>query len=384
VRRTAAILLFAAAMSAADDPFAALEIEAHGYASFGYLRTWGNAWLGDTREGTADFWEAAVNAVARPADRLRLGAQVFARDLGRYDNGKPTLDWAYADWRADDAFGVQVGRYKVPLGLYNEVLDVDAARTPVFLPIAIYALRSRDIFISTDGAKIYGYADAGGAGSFEYQVYAGSKPFDPDMGFGSYFSEAGVGTEIDDIAVDLSVGAMVHWDAPWEGLGFRLSIGDAHGFRVSGRTPGLGIATTYAVDDYVIGIASAVWESSAWTVAAEYSRNYARGTIAVAPYGIVQDYRDDSDAAYIAATWHVRSWIELHAAGEASWADAYDRGGQRLLSGVLAVNLMPTSNWSLKVEGRFNRGTYNVSSADEPAGASDVWQILALKTTVDF
>lgn len=37
---------------------------------------------------------------------------------------------------------VQVGRFKIPQGLYGESLDVDAARTSIFLPVSIYALRA--------------------------------------------------------------------------------------------------------------------------------------------------------------------------------------------------------------------------------------------------
>ncbi len=80
---------------AAEDPYAPLRIDTHGFASFGYVHSWGNNWLGDTKEGSTEFWEAAMNAVARPIDHLRIGAQLFARDLGRYDNGKVQVDWAY-------------------------------------------------------------------------------------------------------------------------------------------------------------------------------------------------------------------------------------------------------------------------------------------------
>ena len=133
-----------------------LNLETHGFVSFGYLQTARNNWLGPTEEGTSEFWEAAANVIARPMDRLRLGVQLFARDLVDYDNGKVTVDWAYADYRCDDAIGFQVGRFKLPLGLYNESLDVDAARTEIFLPPSVYDPQSRDFQISTDGAKLYG------------------------------------------------------------------------------------------------------------------------------------------------------------------------------------------------------------------------------------
>ncbi len=152
---TMALLACGTLAIAAEDPFASLHLEAHGFVSFGYLKTWGNNWLGESLDGTDEFWEAASNIIARPMDRLRLGAQLITRDLGDSINGKVELDWAYADWRASDEIGVQVGRIKIPYGLYGESVDVDAARTTVFQSL-IYGRRERDIRLTTDGAKLYG------------------------------------------------------------------------------------------------------------------------------------------------------------------------------------------------------------------------------------
>src|SRR4051812_25878047 len=135
--RTSACLALALGGSvlaaAAEDPLG-LNLETHGFVSFGYLKSWGNNWHGETLDGTDEFWEAAANVISRPMDHLRLGAQLFVRDLGVYGNGKVELDWAYADWRQIDDFGIQVGRVKIPFGLYSDIIDVDAARPSVFLP----------------------------------------------------------------------------------------------------------------------------------------------------------------------------------------------------------------------------------------------------------
>jgi hypothetical protein len=140
-------------------PMMAVELqlapEVHSFVSFGYLQTTGNNWLGNSRSGTGEFWEAAANAQVTPWPQTRLAGQLFARDFQRYDNGRVQVDWLFAEWRPKDLIGVQVGRVKIPLGLYNEVRDVDVARATIFLPASIYALRTRDINNSTDGAKIF-------------------------------------------------------------------------------------------------------------------------------------------------------------------------------------------------------------------------------------
>ena len=242
--------------------------------------------MGDTTEGTTDFWEAGINAISRPMDRLRIGAQLFARDLGNYDNGQPQLDWAYADWRAADTLGYQVGRFKLPIGLYNEVLDVDAARTPIFLPSSVYALRSRDLYISTDGSKAYGLIDPDNAGNLEYQVYAGHKDFDTDRGFARYLTELGLGDQINSINVDLMVGTMVHWNCPVPRLGVRFAIVDAHKFEVVKTNSTTGVTTTASTDHYISGIASVAYETEGWTFAAIFNRFYSRGTINLSIPGV--------------------------------------------------------------------------------------------------
>ena len=359
-----------------------LKLETHGFASFGYLRTWGNNWLADdTMKGTSEFHEAALNVLARPLDRLRLGAQLFTRDLGRYDNGRVSLDWAYADYRAADWFGVQVGRVKYPLGLFNEELDVDAARTSVFLAPSLYSLRGRDLFISTDGAKVYGLVSAGPAGRFEYSLFGGDTPYSNKGGLAGTLSDVGLGDQIESISGAWIAGGMLHWHTPLPGLGLRVSLVDLHDFTVIGRTSGVTLVTTS--DNYYFGVASAIYETGLLTFAAEYAR--ARGSLDTHVGGIlvnaaVNNYED----AYLSATWHVRPRLDLYLAGESTVADANHRSGSHAHTLVLAAALTPIDHWSIKIEGRQVEGDLGVLASDNPGGVSKHWQVLAFKTTVDF
>jgi hypothetical protein len=45
---------------------------------------------------------------------------------------------------------------------------------------------------------------------------------------------------------------------------------------------------------------------------------------------------------------------------------------------------MPLSHWSLKAEYRDNYGTMGLNTRDNPGGLAYHWQVIALKTTVDF
>lgn len=359
-----------------------LNLEAHGFVSFGYLETERNNWLGPTTGGTGEFWETAANIIARPMDRLRIGAQVFARDLVKYDNGRVDLDWAYADYRMADEFGIQVGRVKLPLALYNEALDIDAARSSVFLAPSVYALRARDLFISIDGAKVYGSIDLGGVGSFDYSGFAGAKPIDEDGGFATYMAETGLGPVIDDISTGWAAGGMLQWNTPLDGLAVRVSAGNLHDFTVDGSDPG-NFTTHTQVGNYLEWWFSVLYEMDELTLAAEYTRVHGRGETVIDPGGVVP-LVDNSDGAYVSATWHATRWMDIYVAVEGAWDDAYDRDLLYAYTGVLACNVMPLPSWSVKAELRGVHGTYGINAVDNPAGIDDRWGVVALKTTVDF
>ncbi len=364
-----------------------LNLETHGFASFGYLDTSHNNWLGQTRDGTAEFWEVGANVIARPMDRLRIGAQVFARDLVKYDNGNPTLDWAYADYRLMDAIGIQAGRFKLPLGLYNESLDIDAARTSIFLAPSVYALRSRDLYISTDGAKIYGLCDLNSAGSFEYAAFVGAKEFSTKDGFATYISELGVGDKIHEMRINYVAGGMCHWHTPIAGLGFRVSGVYADDFYVDAYDT-VNVQDTETHADYWSGYVSLIYEMPSITLVTEYLRLRGRGETLYSPgipgFGNRIEIRDNTEGAYISATWHVKPWLEFYGALEGAWVDANDRDGTRAYSWIVAANVMPLQHWSLKLEYRDTYGTMGIYPSDNTGGIAYHWQVLALKTTVDF
>ena len=79
-----------------------------------------------------------------------------------------------------DGFGIRLGKFKRPDGLYNTVRDADAVRNPILLPQGIYSERLRDILIAVQGVGIYGFLDMNNAGSLDYSFYLGNQPIDPE------------------------------------------------------------------------------------------------------------------------------------------------------------------------------------------------------------
>ena len=200
-----------------------IHLEAHGFVSFGYLRTWdNNVYANDSIGGTSDFKEAALNAIARPWEHIRIGAQLFMRDLGRYDNGRVELDWAYVDFQAHTWCDVQLGRVKIPLGFYNEVQNVDAARTAVFLPQSVYPNRLRDLLVSVDGGKVAGRVDLGQPGALSYTVFGGTKIFSENGAYATYVGETSRIT-VTQVRVGPVFGGMLQWDTPIPNLAVRVT-----------------------------------------------------------------------------------------------------------------------------------------------------------------
>ena len=357
-----------------------LNLDVHGFISFGHLQTWGNNWLGPTREGSNEFWETGLNTTARPMDRLRLGAQLYARDLGNYDNGKVQLDLLYADYRVADALGIQVGRFKLPAGLFNESMDVDASRVAVFQVPYVYALRARDLFVSTDGIKLYGTADA-----FEYAAFFGHKHLDPDGGVTTNFRQTNLPVAIDHLDTAWLAGGMLHWHTPVQGLDARVTLADVHRMEMFGSLPGGNVSAITTFGDYYYGIASLQYETGSFTWVAEYNRSRARGTTVFAPAVLPETPAGtNAEAAYISATWHAIRWLDFYGAVENAVDDPADRSRNNVLTTVFATCVYPLVNWSVKAEVRDNHGSKGAFAVDNPDGVEKRWQVLALKTTVDF
>ncbi len=354
-----------------------LRLEAHGFVSFGYFRTWENNYLAaDSMDGSTDFYEAAMNASIRPWDRVRIGAQLYLRDLGRYENGEPRLDWAFAEYTADEAAVFQFGRVKVPGGLYNDLQDIDPARTSVFLPQSIYPIRLRDSQVAVDGGKFTGFFDKLFGNGVSYAIYGGTKNIDSDSAFAQSTAERsfGIATDVD---VDAFFGGMLHWNTPIDELGLRVSGNRTENITVISKT-NFGQATQ--TTDVDIVVLSAEWQSAHWTFANEYAYSRNKG---VTNSPVMPNVERNYHGGYINATWHATKWLDAYGAIEYQYSDTNGTSTDGWAY-VAAINIMPLSNWSIKAEFQFHDGPIGISKADNPQGVSTTWEMLALKTTVDF
>src|SRR5689334_20307605 len=84
------------------------EVQVHGFASQGFAYGSANNFLTmNTRSGSFALTDGGLNISAVLTDHLHVGAQVYARNIGTLGNAHPDLDWAYADYRFTDWFGLR-------------------------------------------------------------------------------------------------------------------------------------------------------------------------------------------------------------------------------------------------------------------------------------
>jgi hypothetical protein len=152
-------------------------VQVHGFASQGFVYTSGNNWLTmNSNAGSGAMTDMGLNLTSQFSDKLRVGGQVYDRNLGQLGQWHPSLDWALADYRFKNWLGVRGGKVKTTLGLYNDSQDLSFARVFALLPQGIYPTDLRDATIAHTGGDLYGnIALQHEAGEIAYTAYAGRR-----------------------------------------------------------------------------------------------------------------------------------------------------------------------------------------------------------------
>jgi hypothetical protein len=208
-------------------------VQVHGFLSQGFMYTGGgnNYMTAPTSRGTFGLTDGGLNASIRLTDKLRAGAQIYARNVGNLGQGHATLDWGLVDYRFRDWLGVRAGKVKTVYGLYNDTQDMEFLHTWALLPQSLYPLDLRGLSIAHTGADVYGTVPMGDLGSVSYNAYAGSAPADPDGG--RVYGVESFGVDVERLTGRLR-GADVKWNPPLSGL--LLGVGWLHSpNRLEGR-----------------------------------------------------------------------------------------------------------------------------------------------------
>jgi hypothetical protein len=373
-------------------------VQIHGFASEGAFASTANDYLGSASSASLELFEAGINFSTDVADRLRAGIQLFARDVGSLRDDAPRIDWAYLDYHWRPWLGLRAGAIKMPFGLYNEYVDIDAARLPILLPESVYPIRNRDVLLSHTGFAIYGSRTIGIGGELEYQAWLGTLTIARE-------ALDLVSATLDSARSKYVTGAQVFWHPPLDGLrvgatfvrtsvDFHVTLAPAtvNALIMAGAVaPGFDgkVVISQRPDTLVVG--SAEYSSGDWLFAAEYSRWFKRqrATLPV----LIPTFEEDGERFYAMGTRRMSPWLEAGGYYSVNHFDAGDRGGhdprfaerfyafQRDLSVTLRFDV--NDHWLWKLEGHLMDGTASLPATSNPH-PERYWGLFLLRTTVTF
>jgi hypothetical protein len=374
-------------------------IDVHGFVSQGALVSTHNDYLGHSKRGSVELTEAAVNFSTEPADRLRVGAQLFTRDIGPVGDYKMTLDWAFLDYRWRPYLGLRAGRVKLPFGLHNEYSDIDSARLPILLPQSIYPILNRDLLLAHTGFSIYGSLPIGPVGGLDYQAYYGTWFIDKSL-----FGNTGGPITILSVETRRVAGGQIFWRPPLENLrlggsllyaamDFNLKVDPmvAQQLIASGMAPpGFDGTFKAALDPVYLWISSGEYAYRDWQFSAEYSR-WKQTTTSGLP-ALAKPGTTESERYYAMVSLRLDDQLEAGAYYSVQYSDVGDRDGskrtsyperawQRDLAGSVRYDV--NESWLWKLESHFMDGAAYLAAADNP-NPKRYWWLFLVKTTVFF
>jgi hypothetical protein len=347
------------------------EIHVHGFVSQGALITTDNNYLAETERGSLEFTEAGINFTKGLGDRLRVGFQLFARDLGPFGNYDAKFDWFYLDYRWRDWLGIRAGRVKLPFGLYNETSDIDAAHPVVLLPQSIYSITGREFQVAQTGVELYGYKRFEQMGALDYRAFLGTLFLDiPDS----------LNLDVSRSAVPYVAGGRVMWELPLDGLRIGASA-------LTGR-----IEVDYTVQDMPLAVelnatqwlTSIEYVANNFHLAAEYGRTHFEQTT----MGMTS--RSVAEHGYGLAAYRWRAWLQTALYYSAYYPNVDDRAGReaRQHDAAATVRFDISPYLVFKLEGHALRGTAALSPAlngNTPRSSlHNRWWMLAAKATAYF
>jgi hypothetical protein len=365
-------------------------LEFHGFASQGYLKSSEYNYLGESSQGSFKFTEVGLNASINPFPRTRITVQGFCFDVGEAGGYDVVLDYASAEYTFNDYLGVRAGRIRRPEGIYNDIQDVDLARTWVLLPQGMYNARWRDMYCSVDGGELFGSTPLGNAGSLSYQIYYGYQRPQLNGGLALQKENLPPNQPLNYINSPLLGGGQLWWNTPLTGLrvGAALNYDQDLTFEtVKGvNAKGSPFTQHYSLE-YLWG---------KWTFQTEYYCSKVNYNVTKSD-GSQLTARIKPDTWYAGTAYRVNKWFETGVYYSEYYPDSYNRdGANRTVPQVLpcdayqkdaalALRFDLTDWWIFKIEGHLIHGTGQLLDNNaNPVRGGKPWYLLALKTTFSF
>jgi hypothetical protein len=382
-------------------------IQIHSFGSQGFLYSNDNNYLTTkSTAGSFSFTDFGFNASTQITDKFRVGAQLYDRNIGHLGNWHPELDWAVADYRFKDWFGIRGGKVKTVLGLYNDTQDMEFLHTWALIPQSVYPIDQRDENIAHIGGDIYGNIDLKKKGSLNYTVYGGQRPSDPN---GGVFYALQTAMKVDLPGQPLPIflptnalnqktidsydgpvyGADLRWTTPIKGLLAGASYLNRD-LTIKGTFVNTNIPYRLIDDkDHTLGY-YVDYNVGNLRLDGEYRRTiwFFRNTPANGILTTIPSSRD-MRSGYVSAAYRISKWLELgtyHSRFYYEWPVRHSFPGNHVFDQALTARFDLRNYLDLKVEGHFidgseassitNRGFYVVSN---PGGIAPTMKMLVIR-----
>ena len=385
---TLLILAMSHGVFAEDRALTDPHLQIHGFLTQAYVKTTDNRFFGDSEDGSFEFRELGVNASYRFNPSLMASAQLLSRVAGDMYDGSLAVDYAQLDYQfhMDERkrLGLIGGRYKNPLGLYNDTRDVAATRPGIFMPQAIYWDRVRNMVLSNDGLQLYGEL-TGDMHRLNLQLFAGKTPIDENVE-NSYLDPALAPSMDQD---GLTQGGRLLYE--WDGGRARLALSTAM-LELDSQTAVLPDGSI-AIDYWVL---SAQYNDGPWRITAEYMQE----PLDYAGFGGFLDAADTTvDGYYLQGDYRLQEDWELMLRYEESHYDKDDPDGSQssVITGLAPHNfysklwtlgLLWEPSEQLMLRAEFSRidGTIFLSRLENPIPNETVkdWNLFSLLVSYSF
>lgn len=363
------------------------DVQFHAFATQGFAGSDDNNFLTmKTSQGSFAMTDFAVNASTQITDKFRVGAQMYDYNVGQLGKWQPTLDWAYADYKFKDWFGIRAGKVKTVLGLYNDTQDATFLYTWALMPQSIYPLDLRASSIAHLGGDVYGHVGAKKAGSFDYTGYYGYVPIDRNGG--SYYSSYSTG-DPETNSREVAGGEDIRWNSPITGLMFgnSVTLSNGSGYGVADTIYGTvpysftenGVRTIATYGDYI---------HSKWHFSGEFRTIHELVDSANTTTNL------SSKAFFVGAAYRVCKRLELGTYNSRFFLDQSSTPSNpntnHIYDQSVTARIDLASFWNVKVEGHFMNGYGDLYSARgfylgvNPDGLKPDTNMIVVRTGVNF
>lgn len=370
------------------------DVEVHGFATQGYIKTSDNSFFGDSEDGSFEFTELGVNASMDATESIRLSGQLLSRRAGEMYSGTPSVDFALADFTfrstENDNLGVMVGRIKNPLGLFNETRDVAFTRPGFLVPQVVYYDKVRNLILSADGLAAR-MATFGESANVSLYLAAGQTLIDENV----EYVYLGNGYDGDFSPNGLSYIGRVLVERPDSTLRASLSIASTSIDFERGVSDPIGNGNV----SLVYGIGSLQYVVNNWTFTSECMREPIewRGFTG----SPLDGKKATGESYYFQVAWQAESDVELmlrYGEGYADRSDRTGRGIEQATGGAIPAHTQYSKiatagvRWDLtpqfmvRAEYQRHDGTLILSNRENPVPAATVpdWDMFALSISYRF